>query len=126
MAGSVLNSTAALRLNICTKLNICALISATSPSRKPLCGSCAEITQVISIKKEVCNSQKIYKAEAWKLESSTEVGKLESDNKQTKNRNVKVGICQQKLEKQKCESWNLPTENRKVFSWNWNGKLKKQ
>lgn len=36
MAGSVLNSTAVLRLNFCAKLNICASISATSPSCKPL------------------------------------------------------------------------------------------
>src|SRR5690606_34474007 len=37
MAGSVLNSTAVLRLNFCAKLNICASISATSPSCNPLC-----------------------------------------------------------------------------------------
>ena len=37
MAGLVLNSTAVLRLNFCAKLNICASISATSPSCKPLC-----------------------------------------------------------------------------------------
>ena len=36
MAGLVLNSTEVLRLNFCTKLNICASISATSPSCKPL------------------------------------------------------------------------------------------
>src|SRR5690554_1267853 len=36
MAGLVLNSTAVLRLNFCTKLNICTSISATSPSCKPL------------------------------------------------------------------------------------------
>src|SRR5690606_26122226 len=36
MAGLVLNSTAVLRFNFCTKLNICASISATSPSCKPL------------------------------------------------------------------------------------------
>ena len=36
MAGLVLNSTAVLRLNFCAKLNICASISATSPSCKPL------------------------------------------------------------------------------------------
>ncbi|WP_312752664.1 hypothetical protein, partial [Epilithonimonas hominis] len=36
MAGSVLNSTAVLRLNFCAKPNICASISATSPSCKPL------------------------------------------------------------------------------------------
>jgi len=36
MAGSVLNSTAVLRLNFCAKLNICASISATSPSCKTL------------------------------------------------------------------------------------------
>ena len=35
MAGSVLNSTAVLRLKFCTKPNICASISATSPSCKP-------------------------------------------------------------------------------------------
>ncbi|MBS1782693.1 MAG: hypothetical protein JSS78_06485 [Bacteroidetes bacterium] len=34
MAGLVLNSTAVLRLNIYAKLNICASISATSPSCK--------------------------------------------------------------------------------------------
>jgi hypothetical protein len=34
MAGSVLNSTAVLQLNFCAKLNICASISATSPSCK--------------------------------------------------------------------------------------------
>jgi hypothetical protein len=37
MAGSVLKSMAVLRLNFCAKLNICALISATSPSCKTLC-----------------------------------------------------------------------------------------
>ena len=36
MAGLVQNSTAVLRLNFCAKLNICASISATSPSREPL------------------------------------------------------------------------------------------
>jgi len=36
MAGSVLNSTAVLRLNFCAKLNICASIPATSPSSKTL------------------------------------------------------------------------------------------
>ena len=36
MAAEVLNSTAVLRLNFCAKLNICASISATSPSRKTL------------------------------------------------------------------------------------------
>ncbi|MBN8702195.1 MAG: hypothetical protein J0M08_03965 [Bacteroidetes bacterium] len=36
MAAEVLNSTAVLRLNFGAKLNICASISATSPSRKPL------------------------------------------------------------------------------------------
>jgi uncharacterized membrane protein YraQ (UPF0718 family) len=36
MAGLVINSTAVLRLNFCAKLNICALISATSPSCKTL------------------------------------------------------------------------------------------
>ena len=36
MAGLVRNSTAVLRLNFCAKLNICASISATSPSCKPL------------------------------------------------------------------------------------------
>ena len=36
MAGSVLNSTAFLRLSFCAKLNICATNSATSPSCKPL------------------------------------------------------------------------------------------
>ncbi len=36
MAGSVLSSTAVLRLNIRAKLNICASISATSPSDKTL------------------------------------------------------------------------------------------
>ena len=35
MAGIVLNSTAVLRLKFCTKPNICASISATSPSCKP-------------------------------------------------------------------------------------------
>ena len=39
MAGSVLNSTAVLRLNFCAKLNICASISATSPSCKTLANS---------------------------------------------------------------------------------------
>ena len=82
--------------------------------------------------------QKVYKAEAWKLESLAEVGKLKSDNKQTKNWSVKIGTCQQKLEKwktekrkreignlttetwklesekQKCESRNLPAETWKV------------
>ena len=42
MAGSVLNSTAVLRLNFCAKLNICASISATSPSRKTLAAKLAE------------------------------------------------------------------------------------
>jgi AraC-like DNA-binding protein len=37
MAGLVLNSTAVLRLNFCAKQNICASVSATSPSCKPLC-----------------------------------------------------------------------------------------
>ena len=36
MAGLVLNSSSVLRLNFCAKLNICASISATSPSREPL------------------------------------------------------------------------------------------
>jgi predicted nucleotide-binding protein (sugar kinase/HSP70/actin superfamily) len=36
MAGSVLNSMKVLRLNFCAKRNICASISATSPSCKPL------------------------------------------------------------------------------------------
>ena len=36
MADSVLKSTAVLRLNFCTKLNICASISATSPSCQTL------------------------------------------------------------------------------------------
>jgi len=36
MAGSVLKSAVVLRLSNRTKLNICAPISATSPSRKPL------------------------------------------------------------------------------------------
>jgi len=36
IAGSVLNSTAVLRLNFCAKLNICASIPATSPSSKTL------------------------------------------------------------------------------------------
>jgi len=36
MAGSVLNSTVVHRLNFFAKLNYCASISATSPSRKPL------------------------------------------------------------------------------------------
>lgn len=36
MAAEVPNSTVVLRLNFCAKLNICASISATSPSRKPL------------------------------------------------------------------------------------------
>jgi len=39
MAGIVLNSTAVLRLNFCAKLNICASISATSPSCKTLAES---------------------------------------------------------------------------------------
>jgi len=38
MAGSVLNSTAVLRLNSRAKLNICASISATSPSCKTVSG----------------------------------------------------------------------------------------
>jgi len=36
MAGLVQSSTAVFQLNFSTKLNICASISATSPSRKPL------------------------------------------------------------------------------------------
>ncbi len=36
MAAEVLNSSSVLRLNFCTKLNICPSISATSPSREPL------------------------------------------------------------------------------------------
>jgi len=39
MAGSVLNSTVVLRLSFCAKLNICASISATSPSCKTLVAS---------------------------------------------------------------------------------------
>ena len=39
MAAEVLNSSSVLRLNFCAKLNICASISATSPSREPLCAS---------------------------------------------------------------------------------------
>ena len=53
--------------------------------------------------------QEVYKAEAWKLESLAEVGKLESDNKQTKNWSVKIGTCQQKL-----ENWNLKSRSVKV------------
>jgi len=44
MADLVPNSTAVLRLNFCAKLNICASISATSPSCKPLCVSIKDIT----------------------------------------------------------------------------------
>jgi hypothetical protein len=40
MAGLVLNSTAFLRLNFCAKLNICASITATSPSCKTLGQHC--------------------------------------------------------------------------------------
>jgi hypothetical protein len=36
MAAEVLNSSSVFRLNFCAKLNICASISATAPSRKPL------------------------------------------------------------------------------------------
>jgi hypothetical protein len=36
MAAEVLNSSSVLRLNFGAKLNFCASISATSPSRKPL------------------------------------------------------------------------------------------
>jgi hypothetical protein len=36
MAAEVLNSSSVFRLNFCAKLNICASISATSPSRKTL------------------------------------------------------------------------------------------
>ena len=36
MAAEVLNSSSVLRLSFCAKLNICASISATSPSRKTL------------------------------------------------------------------------------------------
>ena len=44
MAGLVLNSTAVLRLNFCAKLNICASISATSPSCRPLMASYSQIS----------------------------------------------------------------------------------
>ena len=45
MAGLVLNSTAVLRLNFCAKLNICASVSATSPSCKTLVDTLLNILQ---------------------------------------------------------------------------------
>jgi len=62
MAGSVLNSTAVLRLNFSAKLNISASISATSPSCKPIVRNCASKSQINSSKKDwsiVSNQKKI-------------------------------------------------------------------
>ena len=64
MAGKVIKSRFVLLSKFSANGLESASKTATSHIRKTLCGSCAEITQVISIKKEVCNSQKIYKAEA--------------------------------------------------------------
>ena len=44
MAGEVLNSGLVFQLKFSTKLNFCASIAATSPSRKPLAASIDERT----------------------------------------------------------------------------------
>ena len=59
MAGLVLYSTAGLRLNFCAKLNICASISATSPSCKTLAENFDNKTE----KKTLSRNYKVEKAE---------------------------------------------------------------
>ena len=57
MAGSVLSSSSVLRLNFCAKLNICASISATSPSCKPLC---AILSKLSLLKEKLKNKSKLW------------------------------------------------------------------
>jgi hypothetical protein len=63
MAGSVLNSTAVLRLKFSAKLNICASISATSPSCKTLAVSFGELGKFNNLMQQMI---KIIFVELWK------------------------------------------------------------
>ena len=80
MAAEVLNSSSVFRLNFCAKLNICASISATSPSRKTLTpGQKKEyILWVSDAKTDATRNKRIETTVLWCSERKRRLWKYES------------------------------------------------